>query len=140
MKHKLVLVVFVLALVAGAGVEAQRRARLSTVKWSVFTGPYRSATANKTELGVEAGSVVLPPELKWTCDTSVAERKTVSATNWSEVRAVTCKHGEAVVSVTGTCQVAGRRWYASKGSINLSNFKVGEASAVLELVLNCSVE
>jgi hypothetical protein len=129
--------------VAATGIaDAQRRPRTpppvpydATVQWTVFVAALGSVPAHRAMLTPEPGSMPIPLE-GWQCTYSAPNRARLDDTNWSEVRTLECARGDALVSTTGFCQIAGPSWGARAGVLSLG---VRNAPSRVQVTLDCSV-
>jgi hypothetical protein len=139
-------ILLALALLALAGAaSAQRRHRDppppppvpydAVVQWTVFVSAYGDQAARRTVASAEPGSIPIPME-GWQCTYSAPTRARVNDTNWSEVRTLECTRGDALISTTGFCQIAGPSWGARAGVLSLG--ALGNPSRV-QVTLDCSV-
>ncbi|MDQ3035693.1 MAG: hypothetical protein M3Y87_25025 [Myxococcota bacterium] len=138
----------VLAVLAGsiALATAQRRDRTrdrepppvpadASVQWTVFVSAFGEHAARRTVASAEPASIPLPIA-GWQCTYSAPNRAQVDASNWSEMRTLACRHGDAIVSTTGFCQVAGASWGARAGVLSLGT---DAAESRVTVTLDCSV-
>ena len=107
----------------------------AAVQWTVFVSAHGDQAARRTVASAEPGSIPVPME-GWQCTYSAPTRAQVNATNWSEVRTLECSRGDAIVSTTGFCQIAGPSWGARAGVLSLG--ARGDASRV-QVTVDCSV-
>lgn len=131
------------ALLDSASAEGQRRRHRepppvpldADVTWTVFVSAYGEHSAERRTATAEAGSIELP-DSPWSCTYSTPNRAQLNATNWSEVRTLECTRGEAVVSTTGFCQIAGASWGARAAVLSLG----GPAGTTrVSVTLDCAV-
>ena len=107
----------------------------ANVTWTVFVSAYGEHSAQRQTATAEAGSIELPG-VPWSCTYSTPNRAQLNATNWSEVRTLECTRGEAVVSTTGFCQIAGPSWGARAAVLSLG----GPAGTTrVSVTLDCAV-
>lgn len=107
----------------------------ATVQWTVFVSAYGDHPAQRTVASAEPAAIPVPIA-GWQCTHSAPNRARLNDTNWSEVRTLECTHGDAVVSTTGFCQVAGASWGARAGVLALGART--DASRVT-VTLDCAV-
>ncbi len=122
--------------------DAQRRRRDpppvpadARIQWTLIVSAYDDHPATRSEVSSEPGRVTLPMS-EWTCTYGAPNRASLDATNWSEMRALECRHGDGVVSTTGFCQIAGASWGARAGVLSLG---VGASPSRVTLTLDCAV-
>ncbi|AKF08521.1 hypothetical protein [Sandaracinus amylolyticus] len=141
----LFLVIVAVVALAPSAAPAQRRPRGerrerpvpadATVQWTVFVSAHGDQPARRTTATAEPGSIEVPMS-GWQCTYSAPNRAQLNETNWSEVRTLECTHGDAVVSTTGFCQIAGASWGARAGVLALGSRT--DASRVT-VTLDCAV-
>jgi hypothetical protein len=107
----------------------------AAVQWTAFVSSYGTTAARRMTISAEAGAIPLPMP-SWQCTYSTPTRANLDAVNWSEVRTLECTHGDAVVSTTGFCQIAGASWGARAGVLALG---AGASTARVTVTLDCSV-
>lgn len=107
----------------------------ANVQWTVFVSAYGGQPARRTVASAEPGAIPVPMS-GWQCTYSAPNRARLDDANWSEVRTLECTRGDAIVSTTGFCQIAGPSWGARAGVLSLG--ARGEASRV-QVTLDCSV-
>lgn len=107
----------------------------ATVQWTVFVSAYGDHPAQRTVATAEPAAIPVPIA-GWQCTHSAPTRARLNDTNWSEVRTLECTHGDAVVSTTGFCQIAGASWGARAGVLALGART--DASRVT-VTLDCAV-
>ena len=107
----------------------------AAVQWTVFVSAYGDQAARRTVASAEPASIPLPIA-GWQCTYSAPNRAQVDGTNWSEMRTLECTHGDAVVSTTGFCQVAGASWGARAGVLSLGT---SAAESRVTVTLDCAV-
>ena len=107
----------------------------ATVQWTVFVSAHGDQPARRTVATADPASIEVPMP-GWQCTYSAPNRAQLNETNWSEVRTLECTHGDAVVSTTGFCQIAGASWGARAGVLALGART--DASRVT-VTLDCAV-
>lgn len=137
--------VMLVALVAlgSVGVSAQRRPRTpppvpadATVQWTVFVSAFADQPSRRTVASAEPAPIPLPIA-GWQCTYSAPNRAQLDGSNWSEMRTLECTHGDAIVSTTGFCQIAGASWGARAGVLSLGT---GAAEGRVTVTLDCAVQ
>lgn len=108
----------------------------TVIDWSVFVSAYGEASSSRTPIPDAATPVTLPAEAGWTCSVGAPTRAAVDSDHWSEVRNLECERGDARVSTTGFCQIAGPSWGARAGVLSLGSAGAAER---LQLTVDCVV-
>jgi hypothetical protein len=108
----------------------------AVIEWNVFVASFHDTAARRTVIPAEVTEVALAPDAGWTCNVGAPTRARIDDANWSEVRALTCTRGDAVVSTNGFCQIAGASWGARAGILSLGTTASTDRAQV---TLDCAV-
>jgi hypothetical protein len=108
----------------------------AVIEWNVFVASFHDTAARRTVVPGEVTEIALAPDAGWTCSVGAPTRARIDDTNWSEVRSLTCTHGDAVVSTNGFCQIAGASWGARAGILSLGTAASADRAQV---TLDCAV-
>lgn len=107
----------------------------AAVQWTIFVSAYGDQPARREVASIDPGTIAVPAE-GWSCTYSAPTRAQIDERNWSEVRTLECTRGDAVVSTTGFCQIAGPSWGARAGVLSLG---ARGAPARVSVTLDCAV-
>ncbi len=107
----------------------------ATIQWTVFVSAYEDTPARRTNVATEPGTIGVPIA-GWQCRYSAPNRAQLDGTNWSEMRTLECTHGNAVVSTTGFCQIAGASWGARAAMLSLGSTAADSRATV---TLDCAM-
>jgi hypothetical protein len=108
----------------------------TVIEWSVFVSAYGEGSSSRTPIAAASTPVTLPEAAGWACTVGTPTRAAVDTQHWSEVRTLECQRGDATVSTTGFCQIAGASWGARAGVLSLSSTGAPEH---LQLTVDCTV-
>lgn len=108
----------------------------ATIEWTVFVSSFHDTPSRRTAVPSDVTEVALAPDAGWTCSVGVPTRARIDASNWSEVRSLTCAHGDAIASTNGFCQIAGSSWGARAGILSLGS---GASTDRAQVTLDCTV-
>ena len=106
------------------------------IDWSVFVSAFGEASSHRSPVEATATPVTLPAETGWACSVSVPTRAAVDGDHWSEVRTLECRRGDAILSTTGFCQIAGPSWGARAALLSLGSTTVSER---VQVTVDCTV-
>ncbi len=108
----------------------------AVIEWNVFVSSFHDTVATRTVIPDAPTEVALAPDAGWVCSVGASTRARVDGSNWSEVRALTCTRGDAIVSTNGFCQIAGSSWGARAGILSLGSPSSADRALV---TLDCAV-
>jgi hypothetical protein len=108
----------------------------TVIDWSVFVSAYGEASSSRTTIPVTPTPVTLPTETGWSCSVGVPTRAAVDSDHWSEVRTLECQRGDAILSTTGFCQIAGASWGARAAVLSLGSTGAAER---IQVTVDCTV-
>lgn len=106
------------------------------IEWSVFVSSYGEASATRGPIAAAATPVTLPAAAGWACTVSTPTRAAVDSDHWSEVRTLECTRGDAILSTTGFCQIAGAGWGARAAVLSLGSVGADER---VQVTVDCTV-
>jgi hypothetical protein len=106
------------------------------IEWSVFVSAYGDAPSSRTPITESATPLTLPAEAGWSCTVGVPTRAAIDTEHWSEVRALECRRGDAILSTTGFCQVVGASWGARAAVLSLGSTTSEER---VQITVDCTV-